>query len=123
MNKNNFLHKFVFFYKKNLEGLTEDASYIFEFFIDFVKDTYFDFIHLLVRIISIFVPVVPAILSVCSEYLDKITAKKESERLGIRLSGEGYYLKKQLREKMAKRYQEKKREFFDRRKSRIQNSE
>jgi hypothetical protein len=117
MNRNNFFRRFAFFYKQNLEGIKDDAENVFGYFIDFVEDTFFDFIHLLLRIISVFVPIIPIITTILTEYIDDVTVKREEERLNIRFSGAGYYVKKKLRDKMARDHHSAVKEILERQKS------
>jgi hypothetical protein len=104
MNRNNFFCRFGFFYKQNLKGIKDDAESVLDCLIYYVEDSFFDFIHLLLRVISVFLPVILIVSAMFSEYLDEVSAGREAERLKMRFDGAGYYVNRKIRDKMAERY-------------------
>lgn len=104
MNRNNFFCRFGFFYKQNLKGIKNDAESVLDCLIYYVKDSFFDFIHLLLRIIPVFLPVIPMVSAMSSEYLDKVSAEREAERLKTYSNDADYYANRKIRDKMAERY-------------------
>jgi hypothetical protein len=94
MKRNNFIIKFLYFYKKNLLEIK-----------NFIEDNAVELACHFMRVVMIFIPVLPIYCSCISEYMDDISIKKEEDRLKMRLGSAGYYVKRKQREKDAEEFQ------------------